>query len=302
MGVMYSTEESSTPSTPASGKVALYFKTDGYWYYLDDAGTEFRLVPGSAGTLAQKHIAGLTYSNNSTDPTNDIDIAAGSAKDGTNAYDLVLASTLVKQLDAAWAVGTNAGGLDTGSIGNSDYYIWLIARSDTGVIDALFSLSASAPTMPTNYDYKRLIGWFKRSGGAIVAFTTYEIEGGGLEYLWTTPTLDIDLSNTLTTSRRTDAVRVPLLFSVLAHMNVMIYDAGGNQSAYIYAPDAADLGPAINAAPLTSASAISTTNTQGTRTLWIRTSSTGTIAARADVATMDNYRVSTLGFRWGRRN
>ena len=114
-------------------------------------------------------ISGLTYANNVADATNDLDIAVGEAMDATNIYWMTLASALTKQSDVAWAVGTNQGGLDTGVVGNSDYYIWLIARSDTGVVDVLFSLSSTAPTMPTGYDFKRLIGWFKRVGGTIVA-------------------------------------------------------------------------------------------------------------------------------------
>jgi hypothetical protein len=81
-----------------------------------------------------------------------------------------LASTLTKRLDAAWAVGTNKGGLDTGSIANTTYHVWLIQRSDTGVVDALFSTSATAPTMPTNYDRKRRIGSILRESAAIVLF------------------------------------------------------------------------------------------------------------------------------------
>src|SRR3990170_1911304 len=116
-------------------------------------------------------IQGLTLSNNGTDPTNDIDIAAGWTRSGDDLDGLVLAAALTKQLDAAWAVGTGAGGLDTGAIANDTYHVWLIKRIDTGVVDALFSLSASSPTMPTNYTEKRLIGSIIRSGGAIVLFT-----------------------------------------------------------------------------------------------------------------------------------
>lgn len=123
------------------------------------------------GTMAQNYRSGLYISNNATDATNDIDISAGVASDSGNAYLMVLSSTLVKRLDAAWAVGTNQGGLDTGSIANTTYYVWLIRRPDTGVVDALFSTSSTSPTMPTNYTQKRLIGTFVRSGGAITAFT-----------------------------------------------------------------------------------------------------------------------------------
>lgn len=251
--------------------------------------------------IPQKHIGGLTYSNSAGDATNDIDIAAGEAVDSTNAKLMKLASTLTKQLDAAWAVGTNAGGLDTGSIGNSDYYIWLIMRSDTGVVDALYSLSSTAPTMPTSYDYKRLIGWFKRVSAAIVAFHVYESEGGGIEMNWDAPTLDINLTNTLTTSRRTDAVKVPLNFSTTAHLNVVIQDASANANIWICCPDQTDAAPSLGSAPLANFFNISTVGTSA-EPFRVRTSATGTIAARSSLATVDLYAASTMGFTWGRRN
>jgi hypothetical protein len=248
-----------------------------------------------------KAIYGLTYANNGSDATNDIDIATGGAMDATGAYWMTLGSALTKQSDAVWAVGTNAGGLDTGAVGNSDYYIWLIARSDTGVVDILYSLSSTAPTMPTNYDFKRLIGWFKRVGATIVAFHTYETEGGGIELLWDSPTLDVNLANTLTTARRTDAVKVPLNFSVEANLNAQIFDATTANDVYIYCPDLTDIAPNAIGAPL------ATIGQAGVGARWmanirIRTSSAGLIAARSDLATVDSYLVSTIGFKWARRN
>lgn len=117
------------------------------------------------------HINGLTLSNNATDATNDIDIAAGeAASTETDPVLMVLASGLTKRLDAAWAVGTGNGGLDTGSIADTTYHVWLIQRSDTGVVDVLFSASASSPTMPTNYDRKVCIGSIIRQSASIVPF------------------------------------------------------------------------------------------------------------------------------------
>lgn len=252
------------------------------------------LLPGS--------IQGLTYANNGTDPTNDIDIAAGVAVSSDASDILALTSTLTKRLDAAWAVGSGNGGLDTGSIGNSDYYIHLIKRTDTGVVDALFSLSPTAPTMPSNYDKRRLIGWFKRVGGTIVAFHTYEVSGGGIQMAWDSPTLDINLANTLTTSRRTDAVKVPLNFSVVANLNVLIVDTSGFV-AWVYCPDQADLAPSATGAPLSSLATEGTSPFSGSQfNISVRTSSAGLIAARANLATVDTYAVATLSFDWGRRN
>ena len=120
---------------------------------------------------ARGHLSGLTLSNNGSDVTNDIDIAEGMARDSTNAQNLVLAASITKRLDASWAVGTNQGGLDTGVIADDVYHVWLIKRSDTGVVDVLFSASASSPSMPTNYDFRRRIGAIKRESAAIVLFT-----------------------------------------------------------------------------------------------------------------------------------
>jgi hypothetical protein len=212
---------------------------------------------------------------------------------------MVLAAALTKRLDANWAVGTNQGGLDTGSASDTDYYIWLINRSDTDVTDVLFSTSATAPTMPTNYNYKRLIGWFKRASGAIVAFKTYETSGGGLEFEWAVPRLDVNLATTLTTSRRTDALSVPLAFSTTAHINVSADHGATPFIAWIYNPDQTDSAPSSTAAPLANINySAAGTNVSDHR---IRTSATGTIAARASVVNVTLYAVSTVGFEWSRR-
>lgn len=267
---------------------------------------EFTRAYSRPAQFPEKHIAGLTYSNNAGDATNDLDIAAGSARDSTNAMDMVLAAALTKQSDVAWAVGgtggTPAGGLLSGAAANVDHNIWLIKRSDTGVVDVGLETTANAtPTLPSNYTHYRRIGWFKRSGGAVVAFHTYETEGGGIEQNWDVPTLDVDLSATLTTARRTDAIKVPLVFSVIANIMYFILDAAATAKAIIVCPDQTDAAPSATAAPL----ADQQTQVAGQGIFgakWVRTSSTGTIAARSDTATIDNYRVSTHGFRWARRD
>lgn len=100
-------------------------------------------------------------------------IAAGNCYDATLAERLVLGSAYTKDVSSAWAVGTANGSLDTGTYTASTlYYVWLIKRSDTGVVDVLTSVSGTAPTMPTNYDYKRLIGAFVTDTGPdIIDFT-----------------------------------------------------------------------------------------------------------------------------------
>lgn len=276
----------------------IYLVSNGGAWIIASTGTA-NLTNLGQTALPRMAISGLTYARSSGDATNDIDVAAGECRDAGNTHNIVL-SAITKQLDVAWSVGSAAGMLDTGAVGNNDYYIWAIKRPDTGVCDVLASLSSTAPTMPANYTVKRLIGWIKRVGGVNMAFTTYETGGGGIEFLWSAPTLDINLANTLTTSRRTDALKVPLGFSTLATINVVLDDAGVT-SAWICCPDQTDAAPSITAAPLTNVNVSPASADRGTQ-LTIRTSATGTIAARSDAATMDLYAVSTMGFSWARRN
>lgn len=126
----------------------------------------------TAAAFAPGSIYGLTLSNDGTSPNTKIDIASGKARDIGDTVNMVLTSTLIKDISSSWAVGSGNGGMDTGSVAASTWYhVWLIRRSDTGVVDALYSTSPSSPTMPANYDSKRRIGAVKTDGTShILAF------------------------------------------------------------------------------------------------------------------------------------
>lgn len=88
-----------------------------------------------------------------------VGVAAGIAWDVGGTGYIQLSASITKLLSATWAVGSGNGGLDTGAVsGSKAYYVFLIRRPDTGVVDVLLSLSSSAPTMPTNYTQKCRIG------------------------------------------------------------------------------------------------------------------------------------------------
>ena len=131
--------------------------------------------------LPRGFIDGLILSNNVSDADHDIDIAVGVARDSTNVKNLSLTSAITKRIDAAFAAGTGNGGLDTGSVANSTWYhVWLILKDVDGTIDALFSTSATAPTMPTGYTYRRRLGSVLTNGSAnIYGFTQF-----GNKFLW----------------------------------------------------------------------------------------------------------------------
>lgn len=247
------------------------------------------------------YISGLIHANNAGDATNDIDIAVGVAVDTTKAVMLRLASALTKRLDASWVTGTNQGGLSSSlTIGNNDYYVHLIRVA--GVDDVGFDTSATAANLIADHSatHYRPIAWIKRVGATIVAFHAYELEGGGLEMKWDAPTQDIGVGNALTTSRRTDAVKVPLNFSTIALMRISLFDASSNYTVGICCPDETDAAPDTGNPPGSTMRQQLVTEFYSFE-MAVRTSSSGLIAARATLATVDTYRAYTLGFRWNRR-
>jgi hypothetical protein len=244
-------------------------------------------------TMLKGFIQGWTYSNG-TDATNDIDIAAGSGMDSTGVYWIAGAAS-TKRLDASWAVGSGNGGLDTGSIADTDYFIWAIVRSDTGVVDYLFSTSATAPTMPADYDYKRLIGSFRRSSGAILAFLTDELSGGGLRYRWDAPILDGN-AVALTTSYATIALSVPAGLRVLAFGNAVA--PTGGQTINIRPVGAQDGAPNHTASPLATTGSTGTSTTTGGQ--WREYTNTSRQIEWAASASANAY-LTTAGFEWSRR-
>lgn len=121
-------------------------------------------VASSSGAALRGYLSGLTLSTAGSSSV--FSISAGVAGDSTNTYFMKLASAYSKST-AAWAVGTGTGALDTGTItANTWYHVFLVKRLDTGVVDVLVSLSATAPTLPASYTAFRRIGSMKTSASS----------------------------------------------------------------------------------------------------------------------------------------
>lgn len=189
--------------------------------------------------LFRGYIDGLTLSTAGSSTT--MTIAAGQASDSTNAVMMSLSASLSKTT-SAWAVGSGNGGLDTGTIANSTWYYWyIIRRPDTGVTDAVFSLSSSAPTLPTNYTQYRYIGAGLTNGsGQWTKFTQT-----GDEFWWDTPVLDFNGAGSTTAVSLTTSVPRGRKMKLLANVH-------GTTSVLLYLSDLAnaDLAPSASAAPL----------------------------------------------------
>ena len=201
-------------------------------------------VVSSPSTIPRNHIAGLTLSNSSGDTTNDIDVAIGEAVDSTNTTFMLLTSAITKRLDASWAVGTNQGGLDTGSLANTTYHVFLIKRSDTGVVDVLFSTSATAPTMPSSYSLKRRIGSIIRASATIVPFSQF-----GDEFLLKLPVLEVSSTNPGTSAVTPSLTStIPAGIQVNALISASLEDLSPDTIVYclVTSTDQTDTAPGVS--------------------------------------------------------
>jgi hypothetical protein len=129
--------------------------------------------------------------------------------------------------------GSGNGALDTGSTipAAAWLHVFLIMRTDTGVVDVLVSQSATAPTLPTNYTKKRRIGSIKTASSAILAFTQL-----GDEFLWQTLVIDVNTSSITASTSYT--INVPTGLKVVAHLTFVCSSAANNtMQSVISSPD-----------------------------------------------------------------
>lgn len=139
------------------------------------------------------YVFGGTLSN-AADATNDITVQPCVVQDEDGGGCMELAAAITKQIDAGWAVGNNAGGLNTGAVANATWYeVLVIKRTDTGVVDVMFSTTANRATLPTNYTLSARIGWVRRGTATNLAFTQV-----GNHFTLTTQINDVSASVTTT--------------------------------------------------------------------------------------------------------
>lgn len=191
-----------------------------------------------ASATVRSYLAGCTMSTAGSSAT--MSIAAGTATDSTNTVSMAL--TAIAKTTSAWAVGNNNGGIDTGSIANSTWYhFYVIQRSDTGVVDVMFSTSASAPTLPTNYTYYRRIGSGKTNGSA--QWTKFVQFGD--EFLWDTELTDVSsIATSATAASKT--LTVPTGIQVWARIRANLGLASGSESLFITSLDESDQAASLS--------------------------------------------------------
>jgi hypothetical protein len=230
----------------------------------------------------RSYLSGCTLSTAGSSAT--MSIAAGTAVDSTNVSAMVLAA--IAKTTSAWAVGTAQGGLDTGAIANATWYhFYAIKRTDTGVVDVVFSTNASLPTLPANYTLYRRIGSGLTDGSAHWVLFTQT----GDDFYWSTPgALDYSAAGSATAALVT--CNLPLGVKVKGYF--ALYVANGANGIYLSDPANADLAPSVTVTPLNSAQTSGgTINAQAT--CWTNTSS----QIRHREINTGNVAIVTLGWK-----
>ncbi len=236
------------------------------------------------GSPISGHLFGLTLSTAGSSST--FGIAAGDATDSTNIALMALASAYTKTR-TSWAVGSGNGALDSGggTAASTWYHVFLIQRPDTGVVDVLISLSATSPTLPTNYTLFRRIGSMLSDGSANwVLFSQ-----NGDEFLWSTVPTEINGAPSITTATNLQ-LTVPTGIKVNALLNAGgTADSSTSGRVYISSLDGSDQTGVVNVGILAA-----NTNAAFAQ-LNIRTSTAGQIRIRMD-STGSKLFVGTAGW------
>lgn len=137
-----------------------FFSTDTRVFSCDD-GSAWQTCASQA--VLTNELTGMTTATVSQ--VNQITVAAGAAASDdttiTSRVLMTLASATQGNTAGVWTVGNFQNKLDAGALGASQtWHIYAIQRVDTSNTDILYSQSATAPTMPTNYTKKRRVAYF----------------------------------------------------------------------------------------------------------------------------------------------
>lgn len=223
---------------PAAGETNWTAAINGNWDTIDSLPITANLV------MDQLTGVGLTYVSASS-VTVGLGAAASDDVPLINRVIMAMNAGITGTTGGTWVVGTGQPKLDTGTVGNNTYHVFVIKRPDTGVTDILFSLSATAPSLPTNYTKQRRIASFLREGGSIVAF----VQDGDL-FQRNASVLDINATNP-GSAAVTATLSVPVGVNVTAIINVGAFESAA-QSVAVHVSDLAtnDEAPSETAAPL----------------------------------------------------
>jgi hypothetical protein len=205
-------------------------------------------INSNASPAPRSYLSGLALST--TGGSASFAVAPGVATSDDTTTSMKLAQAYAKTT-ASWAVGSGNGGLDAGSIANNTWYhVFLIERTDTGVVDVLISSSPMSPALPTGYTKQRRVGSIKTDGsGHWVAFAQT-----GDEFVWASNQTEVSAATITGTSLLTQNLSwVPPGVRTIAHFGGFYVPTAAGNAFSIFSPDVTSSGSYLVTASSTSA-------------------------------------------------
>ena len=254
----------------------------------------YQRADGSAVAVGGSEISqlsGLGLSNNVIDAINDIDITTGGAtSDDTviaNRVQIILATALIKQVDAVWAVGNNMGMRDSADnlTGAKTFHIFVIKRTDTNVVD-IFASTNISPTLPTSYTKKRRIGSLLWNGTRWRDFDQV-VDFFRLK----DPITDLSAVTQTAATPTTRTLTVPTGIRVMA--NIRIHENAGAALVAARPVGSNDLTPANGASPF---SQLSGSASADHAEVWVLTNTSGQIVTDASATITSQFYLATFGW------
>jgi hypothetical protein len=240
---------------------------------------------GSTSSALRGYLGGLTLSTSGSSAS--FAVAAGVATSSDTTTSMNLSSSYSKTT-SAWAVGSGTGSLDTGSIANNAWYhVFLIERTDTGVVDVLVSLSPTTPTLPASYTKQRRIGSMKTDGSSHwILFHQL-----GDEFIWDSIVNDANGANP-GTSGTLYTLSVPTGVQVSATVSITWFNVSSTVYVQVSSPDIA--APSVSGQ--LQANLFSQDSTHPASTVYpVRTNTSAQIRATASGASGSLY-FNTVGW------
>lgn len=255
---------------------------------VNSAGTGFTTT---AAGFDRGHIVGLTTSINATDTTNDIDIAAGEARDAADTADLVVSSAIGKQIDVSWSAGGTpgapTGGLSSSlTVTNSTWYA-IILGLVSGTAEVGFDTSASGANLVTDHSFTnvRRIGWVRRDGaGSNIPYTQ-------IGDVFERDERSVDVNNTTPgTSANLATMAVPP--STLGRFHANLRDTS-TMHVIVTSPHQTDVAPTETLSDMT----VNNNAVQATTELERFVNSSSQIRYRSSVGSgLDHFTITTSGW------
>lgn len=279
------------------------------------------------GFLPRGWIDGLVLSNDTTDATNDIAIAAGSCRSTVNVVngaastairdqiDLDIPVSIIKQIDVSWAPenyhpggfpgggggsGDRSGGRSASALSNTTWHVFAIGgvglQSDVLLHDGA-TVAGVVAALPGGYTAYRRIGSIIRASAALVAFVQQNDT-----FLLKTVVRDINVTTSGTSAvLRTLTVPVGIQVDAIVDVGMAIANGSAANYALVTSPDQTDSAAAATLYTIGAAEDAST-NIFSTARLSVRTNTSAQIRTRESAGSASHtLRINTSGWidsRW----